>query len=257
MLPPNLPKAIPVSANVTETVAPGGPDEQTKIRVDSARPKDPTTPGGLKAGDMPPVAAAGVNLATIVLGIVAGAIVILMAYLVWMDWTIATNVGDSYKQALTSNRAGAEFYTLDRLERFASDLSTARSNSTQTLSAAAAQKDQEAIQMLGQLPSLTSAQQAQLKQCVPLPTDSSRNEKLDQCVTIANSVRQAALEAASSSTTAQIAGEATTKIHEQRQSLHTFWIQVAQLILLNLLLPLLTALFGYIFGTQQSQRASG
>jgi hypothetical protein len=87
---------------------------------------------------------------------------------------------------------------------------------------------------------------------VPLPTDATRNQKLDQCIAAIGDIRQAALGSAASTATSQIAGEATTKIQDQRQNLHTFWIQVAQLVLLNLLLPLLTALFGYIFGTQQS-----
>jgi hypothetical protein len=53
-----------------------------------------------------------------------------------------------------------------------------------------------------------------------------------------------------------MAAESAQKIQDQRQSLHLFWIQAAQLILLNLLLPLLTALFGYIFGTQQGSGKS-
>ena len=109
--------------------------------------------------------------------------------------------------------------------------------------------------MLGQLPSVTSTQNDQIKACVPLPTDpATRVLKLDRRLGVIESVRSAALDTAAGATNAQIAGESVNKINEQRQSLHLFWIQVAQLILLNLLLPLLTALFGYIFGTQQAQR---
>jgi hypothetical protein len=42
---------------------------------------------------------------------------------------------------------------------------------------------------------------------------------------------------------------------DARQAERTFWLQVMQLVLLNLLLPTLTALLGYIFGSQQAERA--
>jgi hypothetical protein len=44
-------------------------------------------------------------------------------------------------------------------------------------------------------------------------------------------------------------GELAKQMGEQRQAFRAFWLQVAQLVLLNLLLPLMTALLGYIFGT--------
>ena len=46
----------------------------------------------------------------------------------------------------------------------------------------------------------------------------------------------------------------TKDIHENHQSLRTFWISAAQLILVNVLLPLLTALLGYIFGRESTSR---
>lgn len=239
----------PLSVSAEQISAPA-PDNQTKERVGNATPVSPaTSPVG--ATDMPAVAAAGVLLAKIVLGIAGGAIVILMTYLVWMDGSIADNVAGAYKQVLNPSRIGSEFYTLDRLEQFAADLNAARANPNQAMSKESAQRDQEVVKMLGELPSLSSPQKAQLNQCVPLPTDASRNEKLGQCITVIDNVRQSALGAAANTTIAQMAAESAGKIQDQRQSLHLFWIQAAQLILLNLLLPLLTALFGYIFGTQQ------
>lgn len=37
----------------------------------------------------------------------------------------------------------------------------------------------------------------------------------------------------------------------QRESLRKFWTQSVQMILLNAMLPVLTALLGYVFGTQE------
>lgn len=75
--------------------------------------------------------------------------------------------------------------------------------------------------------------------------------QLQRCMNILDDVRQAALEAASSTTNAEVAGTAADKFSAQRQTFHAFWLQAAQLVLLNLLLPILTALLGYIFGSQQ------
>ena len=44
------------------------------------------------------------------------------------------------------------------------------------------------------------------------------------------------------------------QLADQRAAFRAFWLQMAQLILLNLLLPLLTALLGYIFGTTRTGR---
>lgn len=108
--------------------------------------------------------------------------------------------------------------------------------------------------MLQQLPILTDAQKDQLKGCIPIPpANESRNSKLDQCLEILATVW---LSVSPTESSTRMAREAAEKINEHRQNLHTFWIQAAQLILLNLLLPLLTALFGYIFGTQQANRTS-
>ncbi len=252
---PVVSPAAPLNVSAEEVSVPGTDNQTGSVKPLSAtemgglRTVSPPRPPGLET-NMPPVAAAGVMLAKFVLTIAGGAIVILMAYLFWMDATVAHNVADAYKQVLNPTRVGSEFYTLDRLEQFASDLNAARANAKQEMSKESAQRDHEVIGMLGELPSLSSAQKAQLNQCVPLPTDSSRGEKLGQCITVVDNVRQSALGAAANTTTAQMAAESAGKIQDQRQSLHQFWIQAAQLILLNLLLPLLTALFGYIFGTQ-------
>ena len=41
----------------------------------------------------------------------------------------------------------------------------------------------------------------------------------------------------------------------QQQEFFTFWLDMVQRILINTLLPVLTALLGYIFGTQQVRAA--
>ena len=41
-------------------------------------------------------------------------------------------------------------------------------------------------------------------------------------------------------------------VAEQRAAFRTFWLEVTRTILLNVLLPVLTALLGYVFGTTQA-----
>ena len=44
-------------------------------------------------------------------------------------------------------------------------------------------------------------------------------------------------------------------LDSQRSSFRTFWFDTLQLILLNILFPILTALLGYVFGTSRSSRS--
>lgn len=207
---------------------------------------------------MSPVAAAGVRLALYVLNIVIGAIVLLMLYLAWMDWQVAGDIRQSYRDVLDPSRLGAELQTVEKLDRLAVDLGAAQSNTTLVLVNGAQQNAQAVLRILDRLPSLSAPQKVQLKECLPvLPVDAARSEKLLRCQAILEAVRAAALDASANERSALLAGEAVGKIGEQRQQLRAFWLQAAQLLLLNLLLPLLTALFGYVFGTQQSQRNGG
>lgn len=41
-------------------------------------------------------------------------------------------------------------------------------------------------------------------------------------------------------------------VETQRAAFRTFWLELTKTILLNVLLPVLTALLGYVFGTTQS-----
>jgi len=217
----------------------------------------PVVPVPIVTPDIPPVTA-GLKLASFVLWIAIVSIISLILYLVLMDLMVARNVLDAYHEVPNANPIGSEFYTLDRLERLSADLKAAQDQPSKSISAVSLQNAESMIEMLSQLPSITNTEKTQLKDCIPLPAseDASRSQKLDRCLAIIKSIKLTALESAAGATNLQVAGESANKINEQRQSFHTFWLQAAQLILLNLLLPILTALLGYIFGTHQTQRAA-
>lgn len=53
-----------------------------------------------------------------------------------------------------------------------------------------------------------------------------------------------------------VRGVDTTRFHlvsAERASFRSFWLSLTQMILLNVLLPVLTALLGYVFGTTQAR----
>jgi hypothetical protein len=229
----------------------------------SAPAVTPDQPRGLSAGEMPPVAAAGVKLAMIVLAIAASSIALLLGYLLTMDLTVGSDVRDAYRQLLTPSRVGAELFTLASIDRLAADLTASRKDPTVQFTPDSTKNLDNVIALLKQLPGLTSLQKNQLGACVPpsslSPTSettqqlSDQNRKIDECLSLLDSMKQTAIEFATDMTTGQLAADSTSKMDDQRQHFHVFWIQAAQLILLNLLLPLLTALFGYVFGTQHAQ----
>jgi hypothetical protein len=170
---------------------------------------------------MAPVAAAGVKLALFVLKIATGSIVLLLIYLLSMDLIVGSDIHQAYKEVLNPSRIGSEFYTLGRLEKLSLDLSKGRQNADFQMDVEATQNAGSIITILRELPSVTSIQKNQLQECIPLPKDASRNDKIDKCLVTIEAVRQAALEAASSATNAQTASDSADKIASQRQAFHS------------------------------------
>ncbi|MGA2832973.1 MAG: hypothetical protein ABSE55_07870 [Terracidiphilus sp.] len=210
-------------------------------------------PPGLKAQDTPQVRH-GAALSKWVLSIISGSIILLITYLVWGEYAIGRDIHELYDHALTTNSTSGESQSLGQLEQLIGDLATARRDGNAPFSADSLRNAQAALQLVDKVPGVTTAEKEHLKACVPPPpANESRNEKLDQCSEDLQRIRNLAIKEASGASSAALIAQATAELHEQRQSLHSFWLQAAQLILLNLLLPLLTALFGYIFGTQQGQ----
>lgn len=221
-----------------------------------AKPVDPPAVAGVSAQVMPPVAAAGVKLACIVLSIAVTTIILLLGYLSWMDYKIGADVRTTYDRVIDPSGAGAEYINFGRLERLSQDLEKARADPALVLDAAAVENAQSVLKTVNALSSVPQEQKDQLKACIPPPTDPKAREALVPCLQILSDLHAAILAASSSAMLAGIANSAVDKLGEHREKFHAFWIQAAQLLLLNLLLPLLTALFGYIFGTQQAQRSS-
>ncbi len=241
--------AQPIGANAP-AVAP------TPVAVGSAPPVTPA-PTDATAQNIPPTTPfLGFRLAKIVLTITAASILALVLYLLFMEWRIAYDVREAYHEVLTPDRVGAQYLVVAQLQKLSDDLGNVRQNASAQMGADSLDNARKVVAQIVQLPAITTAQRTQLQGCVPPPaaTDAARASKIEDCLILLGAVKQATLQALASGTDAKIAADSSGRIGDQRENLHKFWIQAAQLILLNLLLPLLTALFGYIFGTQQVQQ---
>jgi len=233
----------------------GGTQGATTSAVQQATPVKPPDIN-LSAQQMSPTTKVGYELAKIVLWITAGSIIIFVLYLISMEWLIGSDVRDAYKKVLNPDRAGVELMVVAEVEKFSADLIAARKTPTVQWSTESNQNAQKVLALVNELPSVAADRKAHLKECIPLPpaTDTAREQKIDACVEIATAIKESGLAAVAATSDAKVAADSAQKIGDQRLGLHTFWVQAAQLVLLNLLLPLLTALFGYIFGTQHGSK---
>jgi hypothetical protein len=80
--------------------------------------------------------------------------------------------------------------------------------------------------------------------------------ELEDCLVILNTIKEIATLRDIDLERLRLLREIAKDIRDYHQAFRSFWLQAGQLILLNLLLPILTALLGYIFGSAQSGRTS-
>jgi hypothetical protein len=201
----------------------------------------------------------GKKLALWVLSILAGSILLLVLYLWRMDVTTGDDIRRNYGKDL--NRDDVSLYMGQRIQRFSSDLVKAKEDPSFVALRNDIADDKALSETLGSLPGVNDEQHAQLTQCISLISNkasnaSERPAKLQPCIDVLEEIRTQGMSAATAALSFQMASEASTKLFEQRQSLHEFWLKAAQLILLNLLLPVLTAVIGYTFGSNQAQQSS-
>ena len=243
-----------VAATVTTISAAGDPGIKETL---AQSPLDKPIPlQGISASKMEPKAQAGYNLAKFVLWIATGTIVAFILYLFWIDYSVSKDVLAEYSVVSYPAVPNADSVDLKMLQRYADTLTLAQRNPTYVFNTADAKNAAELLKSINQMTTLSDTQRAESTACTALPTDASRDEKLSECLSRILEVRQIVMEARAARS-AKFANDALDRLSTQRKVIHDFWLQAAQLVLLNLLLPLLTALFGYIFGTQSQQKDAG
>jgi hypothetical protein len=206
--------------------------------------------------DAPAMARVGRELARFVLWIVSGSILVLLTYLLAMDLVVGSDIATAYARTGAPAPAGAEIMALSKLDDLRAEYAALAREPTRQMSSRAVEDSRVILETLDRAPSVDRDRIDQLKECASLPTNEARAEKLMACNTVLANLARVVVLAAGREVGLQMASESADRIDKQRQALHQFWLQAAQLVLLNLLLPLLTALLGYIFGTQQSQNSN-
>ena len=233
------------------TASEGGPAAMSR-QIEDAKSTTPPSSAGVRAF-MSEVAAAGIDLSRLVLAILTGSILVLLGYLIWMEYYVGSDLAPAYSRIVNPNKIGSEVYVLSRMERMLDDFSALKSDKDAVLSDDAKKNVASVAAFVEKLASVPIDAKNKLKSCGALPTGEARNPAVDACIATVGAIRQAAIEASSSVTDGQIVSEFASKLIDERNAFHAFWLQASQMILLNLLLPLLTALFGYVFGTQQAK----
>ena len=102
------------------------------------------------------------------------------------------------------------------------------------------------------LAAVTGEQKSSLdNKCIPLPlpTVKDRALVLERCAVTLEAVF---VPPAADAQRLTLIKELQKAQAEERIARRAYWMQIAQLVLINLLLPILTALLGYIFGTRQT-----
>jgi hypothetical protein len=222
------------------------------VDISAAKDVSPNSTG--VTASVEPLAAAGLELTKIVLTLITVSILILTAILAWIEIGAASQAARANEQALSiaaMGRAGPED---GRLELLSVELRRAHDDPAWIMPDASAAEGVALVKQLAADTSLTQAQRDVIAGCVPLPAAGAakRADTLAQCGALTAQILSARQ---SPGERLKFMADLQKQSDEQRQAFRAFWLQVAQLILMNLFFPLLTALLGYIFGTQQARKA--
>jgi hypothetical protein len=223
----------------------------------SEKPEGAPQPRGLSAVEtLPAVAAAGVDLVKIVLKIVVMAILVLMFYLTIVDLQDGASVSNVYNRILNQASFNSGFTDVEAVDAVLKLLDAGVSDAKAAVSdvdiAAARSVEDE----LSGYRLISDDNKATLEKCIPYPVGADRAQALRNCTDILKRVEGGIRPQGLSLERLKLMVELSKDLETHQAAFHSFWVQMAQMVLLNLLLPLLTGLFGYIFGTRQGQGRS-
>ncbi|OIQ82439.1 hypothetical protein GALL_357720 [mine drainage metagenome] len=212
--------------------------EPPALDLQAARPVTPTEPRlGALAG-------AGVGLARITLWVMAGVLAFLIGTFVFQETTFSRLTADAYRDAI-GQAAQREARALSTRDAALAALLDAASNPGTGAAHTALRDAAAALHALapdGEAGAALRALAGELHDDTP-----------------PEALRAAARRAALLLPTpgAQARQQQQELLHAYLDAINStreFWARIAQLILLNLLLPVLTALLGYVFGSSQLPR---
>ncbi|HEX4554819.1 MAG TPA: hypothetical protein VH249_12580 [Xanthobacteraceae bacterium] len=206
----------------------------------------------------------GSQLTGYLLIIVAGAIFLLMIYLVALDVFTSAEVSQVYEQTFRQMTQTSVPSDVSGIGATAKIFDAARSKPDVPANEDDTKKIRAVVDQLKASKAVPVAQADRLDQCIQFattkpsgkqkPADATkRTATLNECGKILEPLSRVSPSQALDIERLRLLKDYAKDAHEHRQAFRSFWLQAAQLILLNLLLPLLTALLGYIFGTQATR----
>jgi hypothetical protein len=201
--------------------------------------------------------AAGVNLTRFVLWTAAISIGLLLLLLAWADDNNRASANQAYSlvhRLAESARPGAD---RGRAEGAVARIEAALEGNP--LTEAEARELRGALEALLGFPNLPARQRDSLTACIGVIPQIGRDAQTRQaalsCTLALDWIRREAATPADAERIRQVV-EFARDVNAHRAEFRSFWLQAAQLVLLNLLLPVLTALLGYIFGSREAQGAA-
>jgi hypothetical protein len=206
----------------------------------------------------------GAQLAHLLLKISAGAIVILVFYLAVLDWVTSAQVNNVYDWTFQRMHNTPVPPDVSGVDAASKAFQAVRTTPDTAVSADDVKKIRTVIDQLKTSGRVTGPNATRLDQCaqlVSLKSESKqedqsaaeRTKTLDECIQMLEPLRQLTVSQATDLERLRLMKEYAKDAHDHRQAFRSFWLQASQLVLLNLLLPLLTALLGYIFGSQAAR----
>lgn len=200
---------------------------------------------------IPPITAAGVDLAKTVLEYIAVAIVLLLIILCVVEIIDSTHEHLLQDQIAQQTARASVLPDAERLESWRTGLKSFAA----TPSVAPTDDQQNAWRFLFDSLRMTGAvstvQAETLSSCVAPVSSKPQAAQLTNCEDALAILAGQSRSAAGDLDKIRLLAEFSKEVDSSHQNTRTFWLQIAQMILLNLLLPILTALLGYIFGTHQ------
>ena len=202
---------------------------------------------------MPPLTAAGVDLARRTMLMIAVSVVILFILLLVQQCRDDRTFARANEAQFSIATAGAVSPSDGRVAQIAAELRRAAAGPKWAPTPSEMAVANLVVADVGKAPWVTASQVESLKICVPLPAaeTAGRAAHLQECATALETLF---VNSISPPQRIAVMDSIQKALAEERTAQRAFWLQVAQLVLINLLLPILTALLGYIFGTQQAQR---
>lgn len=212
------------------------------------------SPVAAPTNSLDPLAGAGVTLTKIVLAMLSGSLLLLLCSLIYQETRFHDLTTDAYRAAVGSIAATSARNPRD--QRFAPILTALRDvekNPSQGQGLKGAADALSAIDHGGTdgaaLEKLTSDIQSLVLKTTATPVDVA---KLHEIVVRTETLSNSTTPSGETLELLKARQELLKAYMEATNATRDFWTRTAQMVLLNLLLPVLTALLGYVFASKPS-----